>query len=49
MPKELTMHNASLYAEHIMPALRQEWAEYDHRWWPKTQVARDAAPLATPA
>ena len=35
MSKELTKYNTRLFAERVMPKLRDKFAEYTHRWWPK--------------
>ncbi len=37
MPHELTKQNITLYAEQVMPRLRQLWADegWEHRWWPQ--------------
>jgi alkanesulfonate monooxygenase SsuD/methylene tetrahydromethanopterin reductase-like flavin-dependent oxidoreductase (luciferase family) len=35
MSKALTKYNTRLFAERVMPKLRDKFAEYTHRWWPK--------------
>ena len=35
MPKDLTMKNTELFATEVLPHVRDMWAEYDDRWWPK--------------
>ena len=37
MPHELTKQNLTLYAEGVMPKLRQLWADegWEHKWWPQ--------------
>jgi alkanesulfonate monooxygenase SsuD/methylene tetrahydromethanopterin reductase-like flavin-dependent oxidoreductase (luciferase family) len=35
MSKELTKYNTRLFAERVMPKLRDKFAEHEHRWWPK--------------
>ena len=44
MPHELTEQNLTLYAEGVMPKLRQLWADegWEHKWWP--QGARQDSP-----
>ena len=34
MPKELALKNTTLFAEEVMPYMRDIWSEYDTRWWP---------------
>ena len=37
MPHELTKQNLTLFAEGVMPKLRQLWADegWEHKWWPQ--------------
>ena len=35
MPKELTNQNTALFAEELMPNLRDIWKDYEDHWWPK--------------
>ena len=35
MPKELTNQNTALFAEEVMPNLRDIWKDYEDHWWPK--------------
>jgi hypothetical protein len=37
MPHELTKKNLTLYAEEVMPRIRNLWADegWEHRWWPQ--------------
>jgi alkanesulfonate monooxygenase SsuD/methylene tetrahydromethanopterin reductase-like flavin-dependent oxidoreductase (luciferase family) len=39
MSKDLTKYNTKLFAECVMPKLRQKFAEWDHRWWPQPMDA----------
>ena len=39
MPKELAMKNTTLFANEVMPHLRDIWSEYETRWWPKNLTA----------
>jgi alkanesulfonate monooxygenase SsuD/methylene tetrahydromethanopterin reductase-like flavin-dependent oxidoreductase (luciferase family) len=41
MPKELTLHNTSLFATQVLPELHTLWKDWEDKWWPQ--------PLATPA
>ena len=34
MPKELALKNTTLFANEVMPYMRDIWSEYDTRWWP---------------
>jgi alkanesulfonate monooxygenase SsuD/methylene tetrahydromethanopterin reductase-like flavin-dependent oxidoreductase (luciferase family) len=46
MPHELTLRNIDLFAEQVLPRLRQVWSDesWEHEWWP-TGIA-EAAPSA---
>jgi len=49
MPDEKTRHSTKLFAEQVMPHLRNEWPEYadDNRFWCfplEEQAERAAAP-----
>lgn len=46
MPHELATKNLTLFAEGVLPRLRQVWADegWEHRWWP--QGARRPEPVA---
>jgi hypothetical protein len=48
MPHGLTEQNLHLYAEGVLPKLRQLWADegWEHKWWP--QGARQDAPAGAP-
>ena len=35
MPKDLTMKNLSLFANEVMPAIKDMWSEYEDPWWPE--------------
>ena len=45
MPKDLTLKNTRLFAEQVMPHVRDMWDEYEDRWWPKP--IEDRAPVAS--
>ena len=53
MGHELTKKNITLFAEGVMPKLRQLWQDegWEHRWWPqgarrdaRQDAGRDARP-----
>lgn len=48
MPTELTRHNIDMFADKVMPRLRDIWADddYAHHWWPERLGGR---PLDTRA
>ncbi len=48
MPAELTKHNIDMFADHVMPRLRELWSDtdYEHHWWPERLGGR---PLDTAA
>ena len=35
MSKDLTRHNTKLFAERVMPQLKDLFSEWDDRWWPQ--------------
>jgi alkanesulfonate monooxygenase SsuD/methylene tetrahydromethanopterin reductase-like flavin-dependent oxidoreductase (luciferase family) len=35
MPKELAMKNTTLFANEVMPHIKDIWSEYETRWWPE--------------
>ncbi len=44
MPKELTLKNTTLFANEVMPAVKNLWAEYPDPWWPqKVNISSPAA------
>ncbi len=45
MSKDLTKYNTRLFAERVMPKLRDKFAEYEHRWWPTPMDAALRAEL----
>ena len=48
MPPELTKRNTELFANEVMPHVKQLWrAEYEDHWWPQPLAQRaEPAPLA---
>ena len=46
MSKDLTRYNTQLFAERVMPQLRDLFADWDDRWWPQPLAP---AARATPA
>src|SRR5437867_4427532 len=34
MPKDLTLHNTTLFTREVLPHLRDVWPGYEDRWWP---------------
>ena len=45
MSKELTKYNTKLFAERVMPKLRDKFSEWEHRWWPRPMDAAMRAEL----
>jgi hypothetical protein len=35
MSKELTKHNTRLFADTVMPQLKQQFSEWEDHWWPQ--------------
>ncbi len=46
MGKDLTKYNTKLFAERVMPKLRNKFAEWDHRWWPHPMDTAQRAELS---
>jgi alkanesulfonate monooxygenase SsuD/methylene tetrahydromethanopterin reductase-like flavin-dependent oxidoreductase (luciferase family) len=46
MNKDLTKYNTKLFAERVMPKLRQKFGEWDHRWWPQPMDTAQRAELS---
>ena len=52
MDKQLAKYNSRLYAEQVMPQLRDVWSGWENHWWPTPMAAADRAapdPIAYPA
>jgi alkanesulfonate monooxygenase SsuD/methylene tetrahydromethanopterin reductase-like flavin-dependent oxidoreductase (luciferase family) len=45
MGKELTQYNTQIFAEKVMPRLRDRFSEWEDRWWPKPMAESERAPL----
>ena len=43
MGKQLTQYNTKLFAEKVMPQLRDLFGEWEDRWWPKPMDAEERA------
>ncbi len=43
MSKELAKYNTKLFAEQVMPKLRDLFAEWEDRWWPQPMAAAQRA------
>lgn len=41
MSKQLTMHNTKLFAEQVMPQLKDLFDEWEDRWWPNPMPAAE--------
>jgi alkanesulfonate monooxygenase SsuD/methylene tetrahydromethanopterin reductase-like flavin-dependent oxidoreductase (luciferase family) len=46
MSKDLTHYNTKLFAERVMPKLKDIHAGWDDRWWPKPMRANERAEIA---
>jgi hypothetical protein len=46
MSKELTRYNTQLFAERVMPQMKDLFSEWDDRWWPQPMPAAARASLA---
>jgi alkanesulfonate monooxygenase SsuD/methylene tetrahydromethanopterin reductase-like flavin-dependent oxidoreductase (luciferase family) len=44
MPKELVLHNTSLFGKSVLPHLRDLWPGYQDHWWPSGAVASPEVP-----
>jgi alkanesulfonate monooxygenase SsuD/methylene tetrahydromethanopterin reductase-like flavin-dependent oxidoreductase (luciferase family) len=47
MGKDLAAYNTKLFAEKVMPQLRDVFSEWEDRWWPRPMNPELRAPLAT--
>ena len=45
MSKQLTQYNTRLFAERVMPQLRDLFGEWEDRWWPKPMNQDEQAAL----
>ncbi len=46
MGKDLTKYNTKLFAEQVMPKLRDKFGEWEHRWWPRPMDTAQRAELS---
>ena len=46
MSKDLAEYNTRLFAERVMPQLRDVFAEWEDRWWPQPMPGAARAPLS---
>ncbi len=46
MNKDLTKYNTKLFADRVMPKLRDKFAEWEHRWWPTPMDTAQRAELS---
>ena len=46
MSKDLTRYNTKLFAEKVMPQLKDLHAGWDDRWWPNPMHAAERADIA---
>jgi alkanesulfonate monooxygenase SsuD/methylene tetrahydromethanopterin reductase-like flavin-dependent oxidoreductase (luciferase family) len=44
MPRETVFHNSELFATKVMPRLRERFADWEDRWWPKDTLSEPATP-----
>ncbi len=49
MSKETTRFNTRLFAEKVMPLLRDQFSEWEDRWWPNPLPKAERAPVTLPA
>jgi alkanesulfonate monooxygenase SsuD/methylene tetrahydromethanopterin reductase-like flavin-dependent oxidoreductase (luciferase family) len=49
MPTEVTKHNIKLFAEKVMPRVRELWADYEDHWWPTGATRNQSASAALAA
>jgi len=46
MNKDLTKYNTKLFADRVMPKLRDKFGEWEHRWWPTPMDTAQRAELS---
>jgi alkanesulfonate monooxygenase SsuD/methylene tetrahydromethanopterin reductase-like flavin-dependent oxidoreductase (luciferase family) len=51
MGKETTQYNTRMFAEKVMPKVKDLFADWEHKWWPKPMARREraAVPAFSPA
>ena len=45
MPKEKCMYSTKMFAEKVLPQLRDVFAEWEDRWWPQPMDRAERAVL----
>jgi alkanesulfonate monooxygenase SsuD/methylene tetrahydromethanopterin reductase-like flavin-dependent oxidoreductase (luciferase family) len=45
MGKELTRYNTKLFAERVMPKLKDQFKDWEDRWWPQPMAAAQRAEI----
>jgi alkanesulfonate monooxygenase SsuD/methylene tetrahydromethanopterin reductase-like flavin-dependent oxidoreductase (luciferase family) len=49
MPRETAMYNTRMFAEHVIPAMRDKFSGFEDHWYPKMMPANQRAqPIAGP-
>jgi hypothetical protein len=43
MGKETTKYNSRLFAEKVMPKVKDLFEDWQHKWWPKPMGKRERA------
>ena len=43
MDKALTQYNTRIFAEKVMPRLKDRFSEWEDRWWPKPMQPAERA------
>jgi alkanesulfonate monooxygenase SsuD/methylene tetrahydromethanopterin reductase-like flavin-dependent oxidoreductase (luciferase family) len=46
IPHELALYNIDIFCKKVIPALRDEFSEYEDRWWPEKLLAAKRVPEA---
>jgi hypothetical protein len=44
MKKETVMYNTKLFADEVIPRLRDRFSEWDDHWWPQSSIENPAHP-----
>ena len=45
MSKELTRYNTQLFAERVLPQMKDLFSEWEDRWWPQPMTAAERAEI----
>jgi hypothetical protein len=47
MSKDVTKYNTRMFAEQVMPKVKDVFGEWENRWWPKPMARNQRAAVPT--